>query len=99
MTMPGYIIIVLMVILPTWGKEETFHFVRNAKLSASPIGSSVEASFTSCGLRCLVLSSCLAFNFNKASGRCELLDKNTGILSSIDYMIGRIGKWSKFATK
>ena len=82
----------MMVILPAWGKEDIFSIVENAKLSASPIGSSVEKSSMFCSWRCLAHSSCLAFNFNTTSGRCELLDKNTGIQSSPDHIIGRIGK-------
>ena len=97
MTMTVCIVIVMMVIVAAWGKEDIFSIVKNAKLSATPIGSTVEESTALCSLRCLALSSCLAFNFNTASGRCELLDNNTGIHSSIDHIIGRIGKRRKNA--
>ena len=97
MTMIGCIVVAMMVILATWGKEDIFSIVKNAKLFAMPIGSSVEESTTLCSFRCLALSSCQAFNFNKASGRCQLLDRNTGIHSSIDHTIGRIGRWRKYA--
>ena len=97
MAMTGCIVIVMMVILPASGKGDIFSIVKNAKLSASPIGSSVEESTTLCSLRCIAIYSCLAFNFNTTSGRCELLDKNTGILSSTDHIIGRIGEWRKNA--
>ena len=87
------ILVFIMVILPAWGKEDIFYLMKDTKLSVSPIESSIETSYASCGLRCLVLPACLAFNFNKASSRCELLDKNAGTQDKMDNIVGRIGKW------
>ena len=90
--MTRLIITFIMVILPTWGKEDNFYTMKDTKIPASPIESSVETSSVSCGIRCLVLPTCLAFNFNKASSRCELLDKNTGTQDKIDIIAGKISK-------